>query len=78
VAIGGAGSDGRITAPMPGKIVKIAVREGDDVAERALLIVLEAMKMEHRIEATNAASVKSILVREGDIVPGGTPLIELG
>ncbi len=78
VAIGGAGSDGRITAPMPGKIVKIAVRQGDDVAERALLIVLEAMKMEHRIEATNAASVKSILVREGDIVPGGAPLIELG
>jgi 3-methylcrotonyl-CoA carboxylase alpha subunit len=78
VAIGGAGSDGRITAPMPGKIVKIAVREGDDVAERALLIVLEAMKMEHRIEATNAASVKSILVREGDIVPGGAALIELG
>jgi 3-methylcrotonyl-CoA carboxylase alpha subunit len=78
VAVGGAGSDGRIVAPMPGKIVKIAVREGDDVAERALLIVLEAMKMEHRIEATNAANVKSILVREGDVVPGGTPLIELG
>ena len=48
---GGAGGDGRVTAPMPGKIVKVAVREGDDVAERALLIVLEAMKMEHRIEA---------------------------
>ncbi|HTA40468.1 MAG TPA: acetyl-CoA carboxylase biotin carboxylase subunit [Candidatus Acidoferrales bacterium] len=78
VAVGGAGSDGRITAPMPGKIVKIAVREGDDVAERALLIVLEAMKMEHRIEATNAANVKSVLVKEGDIVPGGAALIELG
>jgi 3-methylcrotonyl-CoA carboxylase alpha subunit len=77
VAAGGTGSDGRITAPMPGKIVKIAVREGDEVAERALLIVLEAMKMEHRIEATNAATVKTLLVKEGDIVPGGTPLIEL-
>jgi 3-methylcrotonyl-CoA carboxylase alpha subunit len=77
IAAGGAGSDGRITAPMPGKIVKIAVREGDAVAERALLIVLEAMKMEHRIEATNAASVKSVLVNEGDIVPGGAALIEL-
>jgi 3-methylcrotonyl-CoA carboxylase alpha subunit len=74
---GGGASDGRITAPMPGKIVKIAVHEGEDVAERALLIVLEAMKMEHRIEATEAATVTSVLVKEGDIVPGGTPLLTL-
>jgi len=73
----GAGSAGRVTAPMPGKIVKVAVREGDEVAERALLIVLEAMKMEHRIESTAAATVKSVLVKEGDIVPGGTALVEL-
>jgi 3-methylcrotonyl-CoA carboxylase alpha subunit len=75
-AAGGAGSDGRVTAPMPGKIVKIAVQEGDEVAERALLIVLEAMKMEHRIEATAAAKVKSVLVKEGDIVSGGASLVE--
>jgi 3-methylcrotonyl-CoA carboxylase alpha subunit len=77
-AHGGAGGDGRVTAPMPGKIVKIAVREGEEVAERALLIVLEAMKMEHRIEATVASTVKSVLVKEGDIVPGGASLVELG
>ncbi len=51
----GALQDGRVTAPMPGKIVKVAVREGDTVAERDLLIVLEAMKMEHRIEASAGA-----------------------
>jgi propionyl-CoA carboxylase alpha chain len=46
------------TAPMPGKIVKIAVgREGDAVEEHALLVVLEAMKMEHRIEASAGATV---------------------
>jgi 3-methylcrotonyl-CoA carboxylase alpha subunit len=73
---GGVGS-GRVTAPMPGKIVKIAVGEGDDVAERDLLVVLEAMKMEHRIEASVAAKVKHILVKEGAIVPSGAPLLEL-
>jgi 3-methylcrotonyl-CoA carboxylase alpha subunit len=66
-----------VAAPMPGKIVKVAVREGDEVEEHALLIVLEAMKMEHRIEATAAASVKSVLVKEGQIVSSGTTLVEL-
>ena len=73
-----AGSAGaRVVAPMPGKIVKVAVREGDEVEEHALLIVLEAMKMEHRIEATAAASVKSVFVKEGQIVGSGAPLVEL-
>ena len=72
-----AAADGRITSPMPGKIVKIAVSAGEDVAERTLLIVLEAMKMEHRIEAPAAGRVAAILVKEGDIVPGGAPLAEL-
>jgi 3-methylcrotonyl-CoA carboxylase alpha subunit len=77
-ASGGAGGgDGRIVSPMPGKIVKIAVKQGDAVEPRALLIVLEAMKMEHRIEASGTATVKSILVKEGDIVPGGAALVEL-
>jgi 3-methylcrotonyl-CoA carboxylase alpha subunit len=67
----------RVAAPMPGKIVKVAVRQGDEVEEHALLIVLEAMKMEHRIEATAAASVKSVFVKEGQIVSSGTPLVEL-
>jgi 3-methylcrotonyl-CoA carboxylase alpha subunit len=73
----GAGGDGRVTSPMPGKIVKILVHEGDVVEERALLVVLEAMKMEHRIEASTGATVKAVLVKEGDIVPGGTALVEL-
>ena len=74
----GTAGDGRVTAPMPGKIVKVAVSEGDAVAERGLLIVLEAMKMEHRIEAPAGAKVKAVLVKEGQIVAGGTPLVELG
>jgi 3-methylcrotonyl-CoA carboxylase alpha subunit len=73
----GGAAGARVNAPMPGKIVKVAVREGDKVEEHALLIVLEAMKMEHRIEATAAASVKSVFVKEGQIVSSGTPLVEL-
>ncbi|MEO9170811.1 MAG: acetyl-CoA carboxylase biotin carboxylase subunit [Candidatus Baltobacteraceae bacterium] len=75
---GAAGAiDGRITSPMPGKIVKIAVSTGDEVGERTLLVVLEAMKMEHRIEASLPATVTAIFVKEGEIVPAGAPLAEL-
>jgi 3-methylcrotonyl-CoA carboxylase alpha subunit len=74
---GGTAGNGSVSSPMPGKIVKIAVREGDKVAEHALLLVLEAMKMEHRIEASLDATVRSVLVKEGQIVTGGAPLVEL-
>lgn len=74
---GHGGGNGRIAAPMPGKIVKIAVGDGDEVAMHDLLIVLEAMKMEHRIEAPADGTVAAIHVREGDIVPGDALLIEL-
>ncbi len=68
---------GAIVSPMPGKIVKIAVAPGDAVAERDLLIVLEAMKMEHRIEATHDGIVKSVAVAPGALVAGGATLVEL-
>jgi 3-methylcrotonyl-CoA carboxylase alpha subunit len=71
------GANGRITSPMPGKIVKIAVADGDDVETHDLLIVLEAMKMEHRIEAPGDGTVRAIHVREGDIVAGDALLLEL-
>jgi 3-methylcrotonyl-CoA carboxylase alpha subunit len=76
-ATGAAGGDGRITAPMPGKIVKISVKPGDQVEARSPLLVLEAMKMEHRIDAQQPATVSAVLVREGEIVAGGAPLVEL-
>lgn len=74
----GAVASGSVAAPMPGRIVKVSVRDGESVEEHALLIVLEAMKMEHRIEAPAAGTVKSVLVKEGQIVAGGTPLVDLG
>ena len=70
-------STGRITAPMPGKIDKNAVKNGEEVSEHDLLIVLEAMKMEHRIEAPSAGKVNAIHVREGEIVGADAVLIDV-
>ena len=76
-AAASAGGDERIAAPMPGKIVKVAVSPGASVDAHSLLIVLEAMKMEHRIESRSAGTVGAVLVTEGQIVAGGAPLVEL-
>ena len=73
----GAAGSGRILSPMPGKIVKIAVKAGDVVAEHDLLLVLEAMKMEHRIVAPSAGSVSELFVKEGEIVGGSAPLVHV-
>jgi len=69
---------GTVTSPMPGKIVKVAVKPGDSVAERDLLVVLEAMKMEHRIEATQSGVIKNVAVAPGALVAGGATLVEIG
>ena len=69
------GGDGTVVAPMPGKIVAVAVREGQEVQERALLVVLEAMKMEHRIEAPVAGTVREIAVAPGTLVAAGQRLV---
>jgi len=68
---------GAVVSPMPGKIVKVAVRPGDAVAARDLLIVLEAMKMEHRIEASRDGIVSAVNVEPGAVVRGGATLVEL-
>jgi 3-methylcrotonyl-CoA carboxylase alpha subunit len=69
--------DGTVTAPMPGKIVSVAVKAGDKVAERDLLIVLEAMKMEHRIEAARGGTVTAVAVAPGALVTGGATLLDI-
>ncbi len=71
-----AGSDA-VGAPMPGKVLAVAVKPGDVVAARDLLVVLEAMKMEHRIEASRDGRVKTVAVAPGALVAAGAPLVEL-
>ncbi|MBV8364765.1 MAG: acetyl-CoA carboxylase biotin carboxyl carrier protein subunit [Candidatus Eremiobacteraeota bacterium] len=71
------GTAGAIAAPMPGRIIKISVQAGDTEAEHALLMTLEAMKMEHRIEAPSAGTVKRLHVKGGELVTASAPLIEI-
>jgi 3-methylcrotonyl-CoA carboxylase alpha subunit len=59
---------GGLTAPMPGKVVKVLITEGQEVAVNAPLIVLEAMKMEHTVRASAAGTVRAIHVAVGDQV----------
>ena len=72
-----ASSSGEVTSPMPGKIVSVDVEPGTAVAERALLVVLEAMKMEHRIEAPFAGTVRDVRVKPGELVAGGATLVTI-
>ena len=64
-------------SPMPGKVIKVNVKEGDDVKEGDVLCVVEAMKMENNIKAMTAAKVAKVFVGEGDKVDVKNILIEL-
>jgi biotin carboxyl carrier protein len=67
----------RLVSPMPGKVVKINVKEGDEVTEGMIMMVVEAMKMENNIVAAGKAKVKKIFVAEGQMVDNKMQLIEL-
>lgn len=66
-----------ITAPMPGKVVKVPVTEGQQVEAGDVLLVLEAMKMETALHAEGAAVVKQIRVGVGEMVDHGAVLLVL-
>ena len=67
----------RLVSPMPGKVVKINVKEGDEVTEGTIMMVVEAMKMENNIVASGNAKVKKILVTENQMVDNKMQLIVL-
>lgn len=69
---------GDLAAPMPGTIVKVAVEPGQRVAAHEPLVVLEAMKMEHVIEAPQAGVVEDVLYAVGDLVPAGAAVVRMG
>ena len=64
-----------ITAPMPGKIVKIFVKPGDEVKEGQGLVVVEAMKMENELKAPKAGKVTEVHAKEGTAVENGAKLV---
>jgi biotin carboxyl carrier protein len=65
----------RVTAPMPGRVLRILVTSGQSVAERQGLVVVEAMKMENEIGAPKAGRVKEVAVSEGASIEAGRLLV---
>ncbi len=72
-----AAATGRLTAPMPGKVVSFAVKSGDAVKAGQTLAVMEAMKMEHTIAAPKDGTVSELLYAPGDQVAEGAELLTL-
>jgi 3-methylcrotonyl-CoA carboxylase alpha subunit len=72
-----AAEGGRLTAPMPGKVVSFAVKAGDTVTKGQPLAVMEAMKMEHTIAAPADGVVQELLYAPGDQVTEGAELLKL-
>lgn len=66
-----------IKAPMPGKVVKVIVGEGERVRKNQTLAIVEAMKMENEIKAAVEGVIKKIYVAEGELVDSEKPLLEL-
>ena len=73
----GVAEGGRLTAPMPGKVVSFAVKAGDKVSKGQPLAVMEAMKMEHTIAAPADGTVAELLYSPGDQVAEGAELLKL-
>ncbi len=66
-----------ITAPMPGLVVKVNVKEGDPVEKGQILAIVEAMKMENQMRSPMNGKVKKIPVKPGDKVDANQVLVEL-
>ena len=66
---------GRLTAPMPGKIVAVLVSKGQSIEKGAPLLIMEAMKMEHTIAAPFNGVVEDVLYAVGDQVADGAQLL---
>jgi biotin carboxyl carrier protein len=74
---GGKGAAGKamVAAPMPGKVVRILVNEGEEVGAEQGVIVVEAMKMENELRSAVSGKVKEIFVKEGEVVESGAKLV---
>ena len=73
----GGGEDRKITVPMPGKIVKVLAKPGQEVSKGETLVIVSAMKMESEYKAGKDGVVKEVLVSDGDTVDSGQTMIIL-
>ena len=64
-----------ISSPMPGKVIKIPVKVGDEVSEGTTVVIVEAMKMQSEYKVKTDRVIKEILVKEGDAIDGNQPLV---
>ncbi|DAC62471.1 MAG: biotin/lipoyl-binding protein [Candidatus Thalassarchaeaceae archaeon] len=71
-------SEGSLSAPMPGTILDVLVKSGQRVRQGQTLLIMEAMKMEHRIQAPKAGEVTVVHFQKGDRVDMGQNLVEIG
>src|SRR5580658_9129014 len=67
-----------VFAPMPGKVIRVLVREGDAVDVGQGLVVVEAMKMQNEMKASRGGNVVEVRVRDGETVSAGDVLVVLG
>jgi 3-methylcrotonyl-CoA carboxylase alpha subunit len=77
LGLSGSGDEGGMTAPMPGKILELLCNIGDQVETGQTLIVMEAMKMEHRIAANVSGTIAAIHHDVGEQVDAGATLIDI-
>ena len=72
---GGVGSDGVVRAPMPGTVLEVLCKVGDTVAADQTLVVVSAMKMEHKLTAGVAGVVRKVAATKGGTVDQGVELV---
>lgn len=77
VGVRASSGEGLMKSPMPGRVLKVLVKEGDEVVAGAPLVVVEAMKMENELGATRSGKVTRVFVAVGANVEGGAKLVEI-
>jgi biotin carboxyl carrier protein len=75
---GGTHGPHTVMSVMPGRVVRVLVREGEGVGPGTPLLILEAMKMENEIRSVSAGTVARVLVSAGQTVGNGDPLVVIG
>ncbi|MGI8727115.1 MAG: biotin/lipoyl-containing protein, partial [Solirubrobacterales bacterium] len=75
---GTAAAEGALVAPMPGKVLSLAVSAGEQVDAGQVVAVLEAMKMEHELVASASGAIEAFEVEEGDQVEAGATIARIG
>lgn len=66
-----------VSTPMPGKVVKVLVKQGDKVSAGQSLVIVESMKMENEIKSPADGEVSAVNFKDGDLVEPGQPIIKL-